>query len=148
VTAIQDKSMHDHQVIGVSDEVVATQDDVRIILDTAEGPIALTLPLLLAERVLVNLRAGADDAHRQRIEQDDALRTAIVPTDRPPLDTTGCMASVATDGRILLQFRHAAAATTQIFVPPMGAAMLARALGELGGQASRAVAGEAGKRRG
>jgi hypothetical protein len=60
------------------------------------------------------------------------------------------MASLAADGRILLQFRHAAAAMTQIFVPPMGAAMLARALGELGGklQPPRAVAGEASKRSG
>jgi hypothetical protein len=139
--------MHDHQVIAVSDEIEAKPDAVRVILETTEGPIALTLPLIVAERVLLTLRAGADDAHRQRIEQGDPLRAAIIPTDRPPLDTTGCMASVAADGRILLQFRHAAAATTQIFVPPMGAAMLARALGELGGHAPRAVAEEA-KRRG
>ncbi len=142
--------MSDHPVIGVSDEVVADADGVRITLETSEGPLALTIPLLVAERLLLTLRSSADDAHRQRIERGDALRTAIVPTDRPPLDTTGCMASLAADGRILLQFRHAAAAMTQIFVPPMGAAMLARALGELGGklQPPRAVAGEASKRRG
>lgn len=142
--------MSDHPVIGVSDEVVADADGVRITLETSEGPLALTIPLLVAERLLLTLRSGADDAHRQRIERGDALRTAIVPTDRPPLDTTGCMASLAVDGRILLQFRHAAAAMTQIFVPPMGAAMLARALGELGGklQPPRAVAGEASKRSG
>ncbi len=140
--------MHDHQVIGVSDEVVADQDGVRIALQTAGGPLALTIPLAVAEALLLTLRSGADDAHRQRLERGDPLRTAIISTDRPPLDTTGCMASVAADGRILLQFRHAAAATTQIFVPPMGAAMLARALGELGGHAPRAVAGEEAKRRG
>ncbi len=144
--------MSDHPVIGVSDEVVADPDGVRITLETPAGPLALAIPLLVAERLLLTLRSGADDAHRQRIERGDALRTAIVPTDRPPLDTTGCMASTAADGRILLQFRHAAAAMTQIFVPPMGAAMLARALGELSGQAQppqppQAVSAEPAKRR-
>lgn len=142
--------MSDHPVIGVSDDVAADAEGVRLTLETADGPLTLAIPLLVAERLLVILRATADDAQRQRLERGDALRTAIVPTDRPPLDTTGCMASQAADGRILLQFRHAAAATTQIFVPPMGAAMLSRALGELSGQAQppRAVAGEAAKRRG
>ncbi|SDB70708.1 hypothetical protein [Belnapia rosea] len=123
--------MNHHQVINVSDEVGVDPNGVRIILDTAEGPLSLSIPLETAEALLLNLRSAADDAHRQRIVQGNALRKAIISTDRPPLDTTGCMASATEDGRILLQFRHAAAATTSIFVPPVGAAMLAKALGDL-----------------
>ena len=126
--------MSQRTVIGVSDDVLVSTESINLTLHTQENPIVLAIPLAVAEGLLLTLRKAADDAHRMRIEDGDALRQAIVSIDRPPLDTVGCMANVAQDGRILLQFRHAAAATTAVFVPRLGAAMLAKALTDLGGQ--------------
>ena len=125
--------MKNRSVIGLSDDITISPDSLRISLTTEEGPLALELPLLLVEKLLLNLRGAADDAHRLRIAQGDPLGVAVTSADKPPLDTAGCMATVAKDGRILLQFRHARAAATSLFIPRVGAAMLARALGDLGG---------------
>lgn len=125
--------MQNHQVIGLSDDITINPDGVRLVLETGDGPIGLDLPLLLVEKLLLNARAAADDAHRLRIQQGTPLGVAVTCADKPPLDTAGCMATVAKDGRILLQFRHARAAMTSLFIPRIGAAMLARALSELGG---------------
>ena len=122
-------------VIGLSDDIIISPDGLRATLVTEDGPLALDLPLRLVEALLLNLRAAADDAHRLRIERNDPLGVAVTSADKPPLDTAGCMATVAKDGRILLQFRHARAATTSLFIPRVGAAMLARALSDLGGTA-------------
>lgn len=125
--------MKNHSVIGVSDDITIDPEGLRITLVTEEGPLSLDLPLQLVEKLLLNLRAAADDSHRFRIEQGRPLGVAVTNADKPPLDTAGCMATVAKDGRILLQFRHARAAMTSLFIPRVGAAMLARALGDLGG---------------
>jgi hypothetical protein len=125
--------MTQRNVIGLSDDIVVSPEGLRITLVTEEGPLSVELPLLLAEKLLLNLRAAADDAHRIRIEQGNPLGRAVTSADKPPLDTAGCMATMARDGRILLQFRHAAAKTTSLFVPRVGAAMLARALTDLSG---------------
>lgn len=120
--------MRNENILSVSDEFIISPDGVAVTAQTPDGPLALSLPIIAAERLLVGLRAAADDVHRLRQEQGDPIGKVIAPADRAPLDTVGCMAIVVRDGRILLQFRHAVAATTALFLSRQGAAILAETL--------------------
>ncbi len=120
--------MRHESIVSVSDEFIIRPDGVTVTAQTTDGPLTLSLPIVAAERFLIDLRAAADDVHRLRQEQGDPLGKVIVPADRAPLDTVGCMAIVVRDGRILLQFRHAVAATTALFLSRQGAALLAKTL--------------------
>jgi len=115
-------------IIGVSDDVILTPDEITMTLQTAGGPMPLSISLATAEALLVRLRAAADDLHRLQQDRGDPLGKAVVLADKPPLDTVGCMASVLKNGRILLQFRHPSAATTALLVPRPGASILAKTL--------------------
>lgn len=125
--------MKNDHAVSVSDEFIICPDGVTVTVQTTDGPLTLSLPIVAAERFLVGLRAAADDVHRLRQEQGDPLGKAIASADRPPIDTVGCMATVVRDGRILLQFRHAVAATTAVFVSRQGAFILAKTLLNLAG---------------
>jgi hypothetical protein len=125
--------MRGHAVTGISDDVVLSPEGVRVTVHTADGPMALFLPLAAAETLLVRLRAAADDVHRLRQERGDPVGKAVVSADQPPRDTVGCIATVIKDGRILLQFRHPSATTTALFVSRQGAAILAKALSDMAG---------------
>ncbi|RYI34468.1 MAG: hypothetical protein EON48_01900 [Acetobacteraceae bacterium] len=120
-------------VIGLSDQYVIDHDGVTVTVLAAEGPVTLALPIALAETLLVGLRAAANDVQQLRQERGDPVGKAVVSADRPPLDTMGCMATVVRDGRILLQFRHAMAATTALFLSRQGASILAKTLLNLAG---------------
>lgn len=115
-------------IVGVSDEFIIGPDGVTVTAQTPDGPLTLSLPIMAAERFLVGLRAAADDVQRLRQDQGDPIGKVVAPADRAPLDTVGCTALVVRDGRILLQFRHAAAATTALFLSRQGAAILAKTL--------------------
>lgn len=123
--------MKHENIVGVSDEFMIRPDGVTVTAQTPDGPLMLSLPIIAAERFLVGLRAAADDVHRLREERGDPIGKIIAPADRAPLDTVGCMAIVVRDGRILLQFRHAVAATTALFLSRQGAAILAKTLLDL-----------------
>jgi hypothetical protein len=118
-------------VIGVSDDMILSPDEVTMTLQTADGPMPLSISLAAAEALLVRLRAAADDVHRLRQECGDPHGKAVVLADKPPLDTVGCMATVLNDGRILLQFRHSSAATTALLVSRPGVAILAKTLAQM-----------------
>lgn len=120
--------MRSENILGISDEFIICPEGVTVTAQTADGPLTLSLPIVEAERFLVGLRGAADDVHRLRQERGDPVGKVIVPADRVPLDTVGCTAIVVRDGRILLQFRHAVAATTALFLSRQGAAILAKTL--------------------
>jgi hypothetical protein len=125
--------MMEYHVTGVSDDVILSPDGVQLTVHTEDGPMGWFIPLATAEALLVRLRAAADDVHRLRQDRGDPLGKAVVSADQPPLDTVGCMATVIKDGRILLQFRHASAATTALLVSRQGASILAKALADMAG---------------
>ena len=125
--------MAERNATGISDDIILSPDGVRLTVHTGDGPMSLFLPLATAEALLVRLRAAADDVHRLRQEHGAPLGKAVVSADQPPLDTVGCMATVIKDGRILLQFRHASAATTALLVSRQGASILATALADMAG---------------
>jgi hypothetical protein len=124
-------------IIGVSDDMILSPDEVTMTLQTTGGPVPLSISLDAAEALLVRLRAAADDVHRLRQERGDPHGKAVVLADKPPLDTVGCMATVLKDGRILLQFRHPSAATTALLVSRHGVAILAKTLTEMAGSTER-----------
>ena len=120
--------MRSNHIVGVSDQYVIDPEGVTVTVLAAEGPLTLALPIAVAETLLVGLRAAATDVQHLRQERDDPLGKPVVSADKLPLDTVGCMATVVQDGRILLQFRHAIAATTALFLSRSGALILAKTL--------------------
>jgi len=112
----------------MSEEIIIDPNGMAISVRTTDGPVSLNLPLAVAEALSLQVRAAADDVKRLRQDRGDQLCTAIASADRPPLDTVGCQATPIKDGRILLQFRHLSAATTDVFVSREGASILAHAL--------------------
>jgi hypothetical protein len=123
--------MPDYNLTGMSDEVIIDPDGMTVSVRTADGPVSLNLPLAVAEALSLRVRAAADDVQRLRQDRGDQLSKAIASADRPPLDTVGCQATPIKDGRILLQFRHRSAATTDVFVSRQGASILAQTLFKL-----------------
>ena len=122
------RSVRSNHIIGVSDQYVIDPEGVTVTALAADGPLTLSLPIAVAETLLVGLRAAATDVQHLRQERGDPLGTAVVSADKLPLDTMGCMATVVRDGRILLQFRHASADTTALFLSRYGALILAETL--------------------
>jgi hypothetical protein len=133
VAGVKAQIVRKNHIISVSDQYVIDPEGVTVTSLTAEGPLTLTLPVAAAKTLLVGLRAATDDVHHLRQERGDPSGKAVVSADRLPLDTMGCMATVVRDGRILLQFRHAVAATTALFLSRQGAFMVAKTLLNLAG---------------
>jgi 3,4-dihydroxy-2-butanone 4-phosphate synthase len=125
--------MSGYDVTAMSDDVIINPDGMTISVRTADGLVSLNLPLAVAEALSLRVRAAADDVQRLRQDRGDQLSNAIASADRPPLDTVGCQATPIKDGRILLQFRHPSAATTDVFVSRQGASILAHALFKMAG---------------
>jgi hypothetical protein len=125
--------MQGYSVTTLPDEIIINPDGMTISVHTTNGRVSLNLPLAVAETLSLRVRAAADDVQRLRQDRGDQLCSAIASADRPPLDTVGCQATPIKDGRILLQFRHPSAATTDVLVSRQGAAILAHALLKMAG---------------